>query len=90
MRHPWGAFGGLWLWGGSCGSAQILRAVTVSGTRVCHSGGSSLARAQLCGDQHCGFSLTPPSSVLGHCQGDGYRVGFGLCAGKVLPALSPS
>lgn len=24
----------------------------------------------------------------GYCQGDGYRVGFGVCAGQVLPALS--
>lgn len=28
--------------------------------------------------------------ITGHCQGDGYRVGFGQCAGKVLPALSPA
>ncbi|XP_057579583.1 fumarylacetoacetase isoform X2 [Hippopotamus amphibius kiboko] len=27
--------------------------------------------------------------LTGHCQGDGYRIGFGQCAGKVLPALSP-
>ncbi|XP_069898853.1 fumarylacetoacetase [Dipodomys merriami] len=27
--------------------------------------------------------------ITGHCQGDGYRVGFGQCSGKVLPALSP-
>lgn len=26
--------------------------------------------------------------ITGHCQGAGYRVGFGQCAGKVLPALS--
>ncbi|XP_037689170.1 fumarylacetoacetase isoform X2 [Choloepus didactylus] len=26
--------------------------------------------------------------LTGHCQGDGYRIGFGQCAGKVLPALS--
>ncbi|XP_070214520.1 fumarylacetoacetase isoform X1 [Bos mutus] len=26
--------------------------------------------------------------MTGHCQGDGYRIGFGQCAGKVLPALS--
>ncbi|CAK6442380.1 unnamed protein product [Pipistrellus nathusii] len=25
--------------------------------------------------------------ITGHCQGDGYRVGFGQCSGKVLPAL---
>ncbi|EGD80576.1 fumarylacetoacetase [Salpingoeca rosetta] len=24
--------------------------------------------------------------LAGHCQGDGYRVGFGQCSGKVLPA----
>uniref|UniRef100_A0A8C4R6V8 Fumarylacetoacetase n=1 Tax=Eptatretus burgeri TaxID=7764 RepID=A0A8C4R6V8_EPTBU len=24
--------------------------------------------------------------IAGHCQGDGYRVGFGACEGKVLPA----
>ena len=24
--------------------------------------------------------------MTGHCQGDGYRIGFGACAGKVLPA----
>ncbi|KAB0405116.1 hypothetical protein E2I00_016437 [Balaenoptera physalus] len=28
--------------------------------------------------------------ITGHCQGDGYRIGFGRCAGKVLPALSPA
>uniref|UniRef100_A0A452U2H3 Fumarylacetoacetase n=1 Tax=Ursus maritimus TaxID=29073 RepID=A0A452U2H3_URSMA len=28
--------------------------------------------------------------ITGHCQGAGYRVGFGQCAGKVLPALSPA
>uniref|UniRef100_A0A5G2QPJ7 Fumarylacetoacetase n=1 Tax=Sus scrofa TaxID=9823 RepID=A0A5G2QPJ7_PIG len=28
--------------------------------------------------------------ITGHCQGDGYRVGFGQCTGKVLPALSPA
>ncbi|XP_048186049.1 fumarylacetoacetase isoform X1 [Perognathus longimembris pacificus] len=27
--------------------------------------------------------------ISGHCQGDGYRVGFGRCTGKVLPALPP-
>ncbi|SMG01371.1 Fumarylacetoacetase [Burkholderia singularis] len=26
-------------------------------------------------------------TLAGWCQGDGYRVGFGTCAGKVLPAL---
>jgi fumarylacetoacetase len=26
-------------------------------------------------------------SLLGWCQGDGYRVGFGSCVGKILPAL---
>ncbi|XP_033258871.2 fumarylacetoacetase isoform X5 [Orcinus orca] len=26
--------------------------------------------------------------ITGQCQGDGYRIGFGQCAGKVLPALS--
>ncbi|XP_069079093.1 fumarylacetoacetase [Pleurodeles waltl] len=26
--------------------------------------------------------------ITGFCQGDGYRVGFGRCAGKVLPAIS--
>lgn len=26
--------------------------------------------------------------VSGHCQGDGFRVGFGVCSGKLLPALS--
>ncbi|NNE51204.1 MAG: fumarylacetoacetase [Sulfitobacter sp.] len=25
--------------------------------------------------------------LTGHAQGDGYRVGFGACAGKILPAL---
>lgn len=28
--------------------------------------------------------------ITGHCQGDGYRVGFGHCTGKVLPALPPA
>ena len=23
----------------------------------------------------------------GYCEGDGYRVGFGTCTGKVLPAI---
>jgi fumarylacetoacetase len=26
-------------------------------------------------------------TLAGWCQGDGYRVGFGTCAGKILPAL---
>lgn len=26
-------------------------------------------------------------TLRGHAQGDGYRVGFGACTGKVLPAL---
>jgi len=26
--------------------------------------------------------------LSGHCQADGYRIGFGKCEGKVLPALS--
>ena len=25
--------------------------------------------------------------LRGHAQGDGYRIGFGDCAGKVVPAL---
>jgi fumarylacetoacetase len=25
-------------------------------------------------------------SLRGHAQGDGYRIGFGACVGKVLPA----
>ncbi|MXK61500.1 fumarylacetoacetase, partial [Burkholderia pseudomallei] len=25
-------------------------------------------------------------TLSGWCQGDGYRVGFGACAGKILPA----
>lgn len=25
---------------------------------------------------------------LGYCQGNGFRVGFGQCSGKILPALS--
>ena len=24
--------------------------------------------------------------LSGYCQGDGYRIGFGQCEGKVLPA----
>ncbi|XP_029412129.1 fumarylacetoacetase isoform X1 [Nannospalax galili] len=28
--------------------------------------------------------------ITGYCQGDGYHIGFGQCAGKVLPALSPA
>jgi fumarylacetoacetase len=23
--------------------------------------------------------------MLGYCQGDGYRVGFGRCTGRILP-----
>ena len=26
-------------------------------------------------------------TMRGHCKGDGYRIGFGHCTGKVLPAL---
>ncbi|XP_036400347.1 fumarylacetoacetase [Megalops cyprinoides] len=26
-------------------------------------------------------------SLTGYCEGDGYRVGFGVCKGKILPAL---
>lgn len=25
--------------------------------------------------------------IRGFCNGDGYRIGFGACAGKVLPAI---
>ncbi|CAJ1048673.1 fumarylacetoacetase isoform X1 [Xyrichtys novacula] len=27
-------------------------------------------------------------TITGHCQGDGYRVGFGPCSGTILPALN--
>ncbi|XP_022105584.1 fumarylacetoacetase-like [Acanthaster planci] len=27
--------------------------------------------------------------LTGYCQGDGYRVGFGSCTGKLLPAVNP-
>ena len=27
-------------------------------------------------------------TLRGHAQGDGYRIGFGDCAGKVIPALA--
>ena len=26
-------------------------------------------------------------TLRGHAQGDGYRIGFGECSGKILPAL---
>ncbi|CAG8520997.1 12469_t:CDS:2 [Racocetra fulgida] len=26
--------------------------------------------------------------LTGHCQGEGYKVGFGECSGKILPAIS--
>ncbi|XP_062062330.1 fumarylacetoacetase [Lepus europaeus] len=29
-------------------------------------------------------------TLTGYCQGDGYRVGFGQCSGRVLPALLPA
>jgi fumarylacetoacetase len=29
-------------------------------------------------------------TLTGYCQGEGYRVGFGDCTGKVLPALNLS
>lgn len=28
-------------------------------------------------------------TITGHCQGDGYRIGFGEATGKVMPARSP-
>ncbi|MBS8225669.1 fumarylacetoacetase [Vannielia litorea] len=27
-------------------------------------------------------------TLAGHCEGDGYRVGFGECTGKILPAIA--
>ena len=69
---------------------------------ICHPDGAFLPQAQPCAHRCCGclgigslslaaLSLTPCAlSLAGHCQGDGYRVGFGQCAGKVLPALSPA
>ena len=27
-------------------------------------------------------------TLTGHCQGDGYTIGFGPCSGTILPALS--
>ena len=27
-------------------------------------------------------------TLAGHAQGDGYRVGFGTCTGRILPALA--
>uniref|UniRef100_UPI00158EEA65 fumarylacetoacetate hydrolase family protein n=1 Tax=Burkholderia anthina TaxID=179879 RepID=UPI00158EEA65 len=27
-------------------------------------------------------------TLAGHCQGDGYRVGFGTCTGTILPAAA--
>ena len=54
-------------------------------------GGSLFVARRVCraaeGPAAC---LTLSSSAPGHCQGDGYRVGFGQCAGKVLPALLPA
>ena len=26
-------------------------------------------------------------TLTGWCQGDGYRIGFGKCAGKILPSI---
>ena len=26
-------------------------------------------------------------TMVGYCQGEGYRIGFGSCVGRVLPAL---
>lgn len=72
----------------------------LSNIPIYHPDGAFLPWAQPCADQCCGclgvgslslaaLWLTPcPLSVAGHCQGDGYRIGFGQCAGKVLPALS--
>ncbi|XP_005695122.1 PREDICTED: fumarylacetoacetase isoform X2 [Capra hircus] len=47
-------------------------------------------RAVELGNGHTRKFLLDGDEVImtGHCQGDGYRIGFGQCAGKVLPALS--
>ncbi|RXM90946.1 Fumarylacetoacetase [Acipenser ruthenus] len=41
----------------------------------------------LCHDDPYTFDINLFVSVKGYCQGKGYRVGFGQCRGKVLPAL---
>nr|CAB3244219.1 fumarylacetoacetase-like [Phallusia mammillata] len=43
------------------------------------------------GGSHTRKFLKDGDNVIlsGYCQGDGYRVGFGTCEGKVLPAKNP-
>ncbi|KAK2509569.1 hypothetical protein MC885_020745 [Smutsia gigantea] len=52
---------------------------TYSGPQVCTLSSHVPTLAPLCAD--------PTLSVPGYCQGDSHRIGFGQCAGKVLPAL---
>jgi fumarylacetoacetase len=59
----------------ACGS---LLESTLNGTRPLHLEGGVTRSFIQDGDE---IALT------GHCQGDGYRIGFGPCTGRVLPPL---
>lgn len=51
------------------------------GTKAVALGGGQTRKFLLDGDEVV---------ITGYCQGNGYRIGFGQCTGKVLPALSPA
>ncbi|KAG8516423.1 Fumarylacetoacetase, partial [Galemys pyrenaicus] len=63
------------------GSFGSLLELSWRGTKAVDLGGGQSRKFLLDGDEVI---------ITGHCQGDGYRVGFGQCTGKVLPALSPA
>ncbi|XP_029807466.1 fumarylacetoacetase [Suricata suricatta] len=63
------------------GSFGSLLELSWKGTRAIELGDGQTRKFLMDGDEVV---------IRGHCQGDGYRVGFGQCAGKVLPALLPA
>ncbi|HIG36497.1 MAG TPA: fumarylacetoacetase, partial [Oceanospirillaceae bacterium] len=40
------------------------------------------------GEQRCFVENGDTLTLRGHCQGDGFRIGFGSAVGKILPAHS--
>ncbi|CAN0320660.1 unnamed protein product [Lampetra fluviatilis] len=60
------------------GSFGSMLELSWKGTRSVDLGGGNTRKFLQDGDEVI---------ITGHCQGQGYRVGFGACTGKVLPAL---
>lgn len=64
---------------GGCGRPAARRVRLASAEPSSHTLSKSRPLAAL---------LLPAVTITGFCQGDGYRIGFGECRGRVLPAHS--